>query len=277
MPDSDARFTIRPPPARRMGPKAARQQRNVPLRLMRSVSSHVCGVIVSIVTLCRMAAAQTSAVGGPTRSAIAKSRLTSTPSPTSAVATVAAPPFLRIVSLTFSSCDSVRAARTTWAPARAMASAVARPIPRPAPVMIATRPSNHPGASAMGPGVRFSPHRLVQAFVSGKAGVEAEVFHGVLPASLALDGPDPQQCPRPGGNVVRRDQEAGATVHHDLRQSAATVGNHWGPRSLRLCGDHAKRLVPLGRTEDRRRAGHDPPQIRSDKPAMNRDAGLARV
>src|SRR5438128_4837847 len=277
MPDSDARFTIRPPPARRMGPKAARQQRNVPVRLMRSVSSHVCGVMVSIGTLWRTAAAQTNAVGGPTRSAIAKSRLTSKPSPTSAAATVAAPPFSRIVSLTFSSCDSVRAARTTWAPDRAMASAVARPIPRPAPVMIATRPCNHPEPSGMGPGVRFSPHCLVQAFVCGKAGVKAEVFHGVLPASLALDVPDPQQCPRRGGYIVRRDQEAGATVDHDLRQSAATVGNHRGPGSLRLCGDHAKRLGPLGRTDHPRRAGHDPPQIRSDKPAMNRDAGLARV
>src|SRR5438128_91673 len=277
MPESEAKFTIRPPPACRIGPKAARQQRNVPVRLMRSVSSHVCDVVASIGTRWRMAAAQTNAVAEPTRSAMATSRLTSSPSPTSAAATVAAPPFLWIVSLTFSSCDSVRAARTTWAPARAMASAVARPIPRPAPVTIATRPSSHPGASGMGPDVRFSPHCLVQAFVSGKAGVKAEVFHGVLPASLALDRTDPQQCPCPGGNVVRRDQEAGATVHHDLRQSAATVGNHWGPRSLRLCGDHAKRLVPLGRTEDGRRAGHDPPKIRSDKPAMNRDAGLARV
>src|SRR6266851_1906674 len=216
MPEREARFTMRPPPACRIGPKAARQQRNVPVRLMRSVSSHVCGVVASIGTLWRTAAAQTNAVGGPRRPAMAKSRLTSPASPMSAGATVAAPPFLWIVSLTFSSCDSVRAARTTWAPARAMASAVARPIPRPAPVTIATRPCNHPGVSAMAFRLRRRLQRLVQAFMSGKAGVEAEVLHGVLPTRLAFDGPDGQQRLRRGAHVVRPGKEAGATVHDNL-------------------------------------------------------------
>jgi hypothetical protein len=38
----------------------------------------------------------------------------------------------------------VRAAQTTFAPSRANNSAIVRPIPRLAPVMIATFPSNFP-------------------------------------------------------------------------------------------------------------------------------------
>src|ERR1700730_6466873 len=155
-----------------------------------------------------------------------------------------------------------------------MASAVARPIPRPAPVTIVTRPCNHPGASGMAPSLRWSLHRLVPAFVSGKTGIKAEVFLRVLPAGPSVDGPDGEERPRRGSHVVRLDYDAGPTIDDDLRQRAATVGNHRRPGGLRFGGDHAERLVPFRRTEDRGRVGHDPPQLRSDHAPMNRDAGL---
>src|SRR6266849_7259587 len=105
-----------------------------------------------------------------------------------------------------------------------MASAVARPMPRPAPVTIATRPCNHPGASGILPSLRGSLHGLVPAFVIGKTGVEAQVFNRVLPAGLAIDRLDRQERPRRGGHVVRPHQEASPTIDDDLRQRATTVG-----------------------------------------------------
>src|SRR4029077_3550730 len=158
-----------------------------------------------------------------------------------------------------------------------MASAVARPMPRPAPVTIATRPCSHPGASGILSSLRWSLHGLVPAFVSGKTGVETEVFLRVLPAGLAIDRLDRQERPRRGSHVVRPHQEAGPPVDDDLRQRAATVGNHGSPGGLRLGGDHAKRLLPFGRTEDRARVRHDPPQLRPHYATMNRDAGLPLV
>src|SRR5207237_7211618 len=125
-----------------------------------------------------------------TSAAMAKSRSTSPLSPTSAVATVAAPPFLWIVSLTASSCDSVRAARTTWAPARAIASAVARPMPRPAPVTIATLPCNHPVASGRTVHLHARSQCPVKAFVGREARLETQVGDRrltTLPAGDAAD------------------------------------------------------------------------------------------
>src|SRR2546425_1589052 len=215
MPERDARFTIRPPPALRIGPKAARQQRKVPVRLMRSVSSQTCGVVASIAALCRTAAAQTNAVGIPTRAAMAKSRSTSPLSPTSAVAIVAVPPFLWIVSLTASSCVWVRAARTTWAPARATASAVARPMPRLAPVTIATLPCNQPGASGRAVHLSTSSQRLVKAFVRPKGRVEIQIRDGMLPTIPTLDAADFRE--RVGGarDVVSRDEETSLIIDDD--------------------------------------------------------------
>src|SRR5438132_3202725 len=277
MPERDARLTIRPPPARRIGGKAARQQRKVPVRLIRSVSSQVCGVVASMAALCRTAAAQTNAVGRPARAAMAKSRSTSPLSPTSTVAIVAAPPFLRIVSLTASSCDWVRAARTTWAPARAIASAVARPMPRPAPVTIATLPCNHPFVSGRAVHLHVRSQRPVKAFVGRKARVEIQVDDRMLSTVSAPDAADrPERACRPG-DVIRWNQEASLVVDDDFRQRTAAVGNHRGAGRLRLGGDHAKRLLPLRRTEDRACLRHSLPKLGSDQSAMDRHAGLSLV
>src|SRR5262245_66513266 len=53
----------------------------------------------------------------------------------------------RISATTASTVDVVRDATTTCAPSRAYSSAIARPIPRPAPVTIATFPSSLPMSS----------------------------------------------------------------------------------------------------------------------------------
>src|SRR5439155_7655655 len=257
MPERDARFTIRPPPARRIGPKAARQQRKVPVRLIRSVSSQVCGVVASMAALSRTAAAQTNAVGVPTRAAMAKRRSTSPLSPTSAVAIVAAPPFLWIVSLTASSCDSVRAARTTWAPARAIASAVARPMPRPAPVTIATLPCSHPVASGRAVHLHARSQCPVKAFVGHEARLETQVEDRMRPTLGARDTADRFQRPCRAGDVVRWCEEASLAVDDDFRQRTAAVGDHRGAGGLRLGCDHAKRLLPLRRTHYR--SGSCPP------------------
>ena len=69
-----------------------------------------------------------------TRAATAASSLTS------AGTADARPPAARIWCAVASSSEAERAARTTAAPARANVSATARPMPRPPPVMRATRP-----------------------------------------------------------------------------------------------------------------------------------------
>src|SRR5579864_198699 len=51
-------------------------------------------------------------------------------------------PILRTSAAVSSSCETVRAAATTSAPQLAKRTAIARPNPRPAPVMIATLPSS---------------------------------------------------------------------------------------------------------------------------------------
>src|SRR5215469_14338578 len=54
-------------------------------------------------------------------------------------------PTARTWEAVWTSCDAVRATHATSAPSRASATAVARPMPRPAPVTIATLPSRCPG------------------------------------------------------------------------------------------------------------------------------------
>src|SRR6266581_7203061 len=277
MPERDARFTIRPPPARRIGPMAARQQRKMPVRLIRSVSSQACGVVASKAALCRTAAAQTNAVGVPARAAMAKSRSTSPLSPTSTVAIVAAPPFLWIASLTASSCAWVRAASTTWAPARAIASAVARPMPRPASVTIATLPCNHPVASGRAVHLHARSQRPVKAFVGHKARLETQVDDRMLATLHAPDAADRLECSCRAGDVVRWCEEASLAVDDDFRQRTAAVGDDRCAGRLCLGCDHAKRLVPLRRTEDRAGIGHPSPQLGSDQPAVDGHAGLSLV
>ena len=61
---------------------------------------------------------------------------------TSPTWTIACPPFVRMVAATSSSTSLCQPKRTTPAPSRAKDSAVARPMPRPAPVTTTPLPSN---------------------------------------------------------------------------------------------------------------------------------------
>ena len=98
-------------------------------------------------------AAQTSAAGGP---AVAKSRSTSPGLLTSVGTGVASPPTSRIRAATDSSVLRSRAAIATCAPVAAIASAVAAPIPRLAPVTTAMRPASHAVAQPRAREPRFS-------------------------------------------------------------------------------------------------------------------------
>ena len=65
MPDSDAMLTIRPSPARAMAANAARQHRNVPVRLTPRVSCQIADVVSANGAGVSTPAAQTSAPSGP--------------------------------------------------------------------------------------------------------------------------------------------------------------------------------------------------------------------
>src|SRR5262249_57568795 len=84
-------------------------------------------------------------------------------------------------------CGS-RAASTTWAPAAAMAAAVAAPIPRLAPVTTASRPASHlteeAGEASPGKRCTASPtgHSPVKALVRVQAPFQVKPDRGVLAA-----------------------------------------------------------------------------------------------
>src|SRR6202171_4801984 len=215
---------------------------------MRMVSSQLSRLVASKAALCRTAAAQTSAVGGPMPAATSKSRSTSAGRPTSAGTAVAAPPTLRMLAATASTCVAVRAATTTCAPAWAMASAVARPIPLPAPVITATRPLNQLGESATrlctGPGADL----VVEAFVGRNGCLEIQVRLGVLPAIHPADRAQLSNALRGAGDIICWHEKARLRVTDDLTKGAAVIGNHWRPSRLRLGGRHPEGLFPSGRT-----------------------------
>src|SRR5450759_388059 len=147
MPESEAMLTIRPSPAVRMAVNAARQHRNEPVRLTPSVSAQMSHVVSPNGADVSTPAAQTRAARWPVCAAAANSRSTSSTLLTSVGTGVAAPPAAWMPLATLVRASRSRAARTTWAPAPARAPAVAAPIPRLAPVTIATRPASQcPGS-----------------------------------------------------------------------------------------------------------------------------------
>jgi hypothetical protein len=91
-PDSDAMVTIRPSPAEAIGVNAARQHRNAPVRLIPSVCCHMAVVVSANGAGVSTAAAQTSALGGPTPVTSANRRSTAASSLTSVGTDVAWPP-----------------------------------------------------------------------------------------------------------------------------------------------------------------------------------------
>src|SRR5205823_6018301 len=250
---------MRPPPALRMERNAARQQRNIPVRLVASVCSQASRVVWMNGTLLSTAAAQTSAVAPPSSSAMAKTRSTSSARLRSPGAAVAIPPDSRIASASWVNAWAPRAARTTCAPAWAIASAVARPIPRLAPVTTATRSRNHGGWSGMWCR-RPSAHLLIKMFVGVEAAVETQVRLGVPSTGRPPDRLDAHYGPGRAIDVTGRHQKAGFAVAHNPLQGAPAEGDDRSSGRLRLRGNQPERLIPSRRAEHRSGSAHDAPQ-----------------
>src|SRR5580700_608148 len=94
---------------------------------------------------------------------------------------VAVPPAARMASSSSSSPPTVRATATTWAPARASASAVAAPMPREAPVTRAMRPERRagrlPAGLTTGPSARLRQERqLPRRRLAGAVGQRGRIF-----------------------------------------------------------------------------------------------------
>src|SRR5947208_1518225 len=127
---------------------------NVPRRWTRITSSHSSGSMLKSIRSRRMPALLTSTSSRPNESsAVWTRRRAPSQSDTSSVLATAAPPMAWISSTTSAagtwelpdpSRAPPRSFTTTRAPWRANSSAWARPMPRPAPVTMTTRPSQIP-------------------------------------------------------------------------------------------------------------------------------------
>src|SRR5579871_5094735 len=137
---------------------AWRVMANVPLRWTRMTASHSSSAIDTIMRSRTMPALLTTVSRRPHRSMAAATRWAA-PSQllTSSPLAMASPPLARIASTTSPagpselpapSSDTPTSFTTTRAPWRANSRAWARPMPRPAPVTITTRPSQIPTGSA---------------------------------------------------------------------------------------------------------------------------------
>src|SRR5262249_9530065 len=140
-------------------------------------------------------------------------------SATSSPLATASPPAARIAATTSAAGPSARplpsaaeprSLTTTLAPSRPNSSACARPIPRPAPVTMTTRPSQIP-FMAIDPA-------LAQSFENGDVGLTAPFAHRLQPPTLAgalelAEERRHEARPRRAERVPERD---GAAIHVDL-------------------------------------------------------------
>jgi len=132
LPADEPSAITRPQPSSRIPGSARRAQRNAPVRFTSIVFCHEASDVASSSSTMKMPAFRTSTSTGPSSlSTCEKPRSTAASSETS-IAT-AVPP---------SKGTASRSAAATRAPCAASVSAIARPIPRPAPVTSATRPSS---------------------------------------------------------------------------------------------------------------------------------------
>src|SRR5690348_15791221 len=266
MPDSDPKLTIRPSPAGTMAVNAARQHRNVPVRLTPSVWSHSADVVPANGAGVSTPAAHTSAPSWPRPAASANRRPTAASSLTSAGTGVAWPPASLIRPATRSSARPSRAASTTCAPAAAMAAAAPAPIPRLAPVTTASRPASHlVGAAGEVPagGRRTgSPigHPPVEPLVCVQAQFQVKAALGVLAAGRPREPGRLRHRLGGGPYIIGPHQETSDAVHDHLTQSAAPERDDRSPARLRLGGGHPEGLIPAGRVQHHGRARHGLPQ-----------------
>src|SRR5437763_4111631 len=256
-------LTIRPSPASRIDVKAARQHRNEPVRLTASVLCQISVVVLAKGAEVSEPAAQTSAAGGPAIEAAAKRRSTSSALLTSVAAVVASPPASRIRRATTSRACSSRAARTTWAPAAAIASAVAAPIPRLAPVTTASRPASQSLGSATDRDLHAaSRHAPVKPLGCIETELEIEMALRVPAALGARELARPLDGSGRRSDVPLRDQHARHALDEDFLERAAAERHDRRAARLRLGGDHPERPGPLCGAENHRRAAHRIPERR---------------
>src|SRR5580658_5915286 len=251
-PDSDAMFTIRPSPAGTMAANAARQHRNMPVRLTSSVSRHMADVVSPNGAGVSTPAAQTRALSWPVAVASANRRSTAVSSLTSVGTGVAWPPASLIRPATSCRARWSLAASTTWAPAAATAAAVAAPIPRLAPVTTASRPASQCRSAIS--------HPPVQALVSVKAQLQVKLALGVLAAGRPRNLGYLRHRIAGGQDVVGRYQETSYAVQDHLAEAAAPERDNGSPARLRLGGGQPEGLVPAGRIQHYGRPGHGLPQ-----------------
>src|SRR5260370_27437723 len=131
-----------------------------------------------------------------------------------------------------------------------MASAVAAPIPRLAPVITTTRPASQCPWSLIdrGPST-LADDPLVEPLVSVQTTVQVEMARRMLAALRARDtrGHPDGAGGRP--DVAGRDQETGHMIHDHLTQPAALERDDWSPARLGLRGGHPAGFVPLCRAD----------------------------
>ncbi len=120
----------------------ARQHAITARRFTASIASQSSGFVPTTGPNDAVPAAVTSTSRRPKSATVCSTSATTAASCVTSVGTASArPPAALIAAATSAICWRVRAASTTAAPSRANASAIARPMPRPAPVTIATWPS----------------------------------------------------------------------------------------------------------------------------------------
>src|SRR5271169_2886432 len=127
-----------------------------------------------------------------------------------------------------------------------MASAVAAPIPRLAPVTTATRPVSQCTGSPMvrrpAAGTGQPP---VEPLMSVQAPFQVELPRGVLAAGRTRNPGRPPDGGHGGPDVTGRHQEAGHAVRDHLAEPSAPEADDGGSAGLRLGGGHPERFVPL--------------------------------
>src|SRR5437762_7676503 len=120
-----------------------------------------------------------------------------------------------------------------------MASAVAAPIPRLAPVTTATRPRSQCAGSPMvcrpGDGPDYLP---VEPLVSVQALFQVEMALGMVTAVRARDPGRPPDGLRSSGDVIGRHQETSHTVRDHLTEGPASERPDRSSARLRLGGRH---------------------------------------
>src|ERR1700674_4146154 len=125
-----------------------------------------------------------------------------------------------------------------------MASAVARPIPFPAPVITATRPLSQFGESATGFRTAPGSDSMVEAFVGKNRCLEIQVRLGVPPAIGPTDHRHLSDALRGTDDIIWWNEKARRPVADDLGKGAAVIGDNREVGRAQVGGCHPEWLVP---------------------------------